>query len=92
MNHDPIRKALAAYLDDLEILQESAAGCTVASHKIKFRSQAWYEITAIVRNLGRDWVKARGRLFRGHWRIPKYKSDLNPRTIHTPYANLSSPE
>ncbi len=70
MNHDPVRKALEPYLPDLEFLQESAAGCTVASHNIEFRSDRWYDITKIVRGLGGDWVKA-NKFMKGHWRIPK---------------------
>lgn len=73
MDHDAIRKALAPYLSDVDILRDDASGCTVKP----FRSfdgdkgfLRWYEINDAIRKLGGSWVKGT-RFTKGHWRIPR---------------------
>jgi len=68
--NDKVRKALEPFLPNLLIFQEGSTGCTVASNKINFRDEQWYEVTKIVRGLGGDWVNAH-KFMKGHWRIPK---------------------
>ena len=70
MHNDATRKALEAYLPDLEIIHDDPTGCTVAPYKIQFGDNKWCKVNYVISQLGGVWVKST-RFTKGHWRIPK---------------------
>lgn len=75
MNHDAIRKALAPYLSDVDILRDDVAGVTVKPFRDSLHDESdesflrWFEIDRAIGKLGGTWMRAT-KYTKGHWRIP----------------------
>lgn len=72
-DRDAIRRALAPFLSDVDILRDDVGGCTVKPYRYADDDESflrWYEINDAIKKLGRSWVKG-SKYTSGHWRIPK---------------------